>query len=206
MSSSLPNVDITIGRRIHVIGNSCSGKSTLGARLARVLKVPLVELDALNWEPGWVSLASANPEELERRIRRATQGEGWIVAGSYKDYSQRIFWPRLHSVVWLDLPMPLLIWRVVKRSWRRWRTRELLWGTNYERFWPQLKVWNQDESLISWIIRQHQRKRRDMLANMADPRWRHILFIQLKTLQQIRAFAHSLENGLHEASYSDPPA
>jgi shikimate kinase len=38
----------SIGRRIHVIGNSCSGKSTLGARLAAILDLPFVELDALN--------------------------------------------------------------------------------------------------------------------------------------------------------------
>jgi adenylate kinase family enzyme len=187
---------LPIGHRIHVIGNSCSGKSTLGARLAQILKVPLIELDALNWEPGWISLASTNPEELERRIRQATQGESWVVDGSYKDYSQRIFWLRLHSVIWLDLPMPLLVWRVLLRSWQRWRTRELLWGTNYESFWSQLKLWNQDESLISWIIRQHQRKRRDILANMTDPRWEHIRFIQLKSPSQIEAFSHSVEFNL----------
>ena len=43
-----------IGRRIHVIGNSCSGKSTLGATLA--FRVPFVELDAINWHPRWVGL------------------------------------------------------------------------------------------------------------------------------------------------------
>jgi adenylate kinase family enzyme len=193
MRSYAPTSYLPIGRRIHIIGNSCSGKSTLGARLARFLEAPLVELDALNWEPGWVSLASANPTELERRIQQATQGEAWVVAGSYKDYSQRIFWPRLHSVIWLDLPMPLLLWRVLRRSWRRWRTRELLWGANYERFWPQLKIWNQEESLISWIIQQHQRKRQDMLADTSDPRWAHIRFIQLKSPQQISAFTQSVE-------------
>jgi adenylate kinase family enzyme len=71
-----------IGRRIHVIGNSGSGKSTLGARLALVLEIPFVELDALNWEPGWIGLNEADPAEFERRIREATSGEAWVVAGS----------------------------------------------------------------------------------------------------------------------------
>ena len=48
---------IPVGRRIHVTGNSCSGKSTLASQLASTLDVPLVELDALNWQPGWVGLA-----------------------------------------------------------------------------------------------------------------------------------------------------
>ncbi len=39
-----------IGRRIHVLGNTSAGKSTLGTRLAQALDVPFVELDALNGE------------------------------------------------------------------------------------------------------------------------------------------------------------
>jgi adenylate kinase family enzyme len=198
MRPAFPSIDLPIGRRIQVIGNSCSGKSTVGARLAHLLEVPFIELDALNWEPGWVSLSSADPAELQRRIREATLGDGWVVAGSYRNYSQRIFWPRLQCLVWLDLPVLLLVRRVIVRSWRRWRSKELLWGTNYERFWPQLMVWNQDESLVGWILSQHRRKRRDMLACMADPQWSHIHFIRLQSPGQIVAFAGSVERHLQE--------
>jgi adenylate kinase family enzyme len=143
-----------IGKRIHVIGNSCSGKSTLAARLASALDLPLVELDALNWRPGWVGLNDADPEEFERLIRDATRGDAWVVAGSYSRFSQRVFWDRLQTVIWLDLPMPQLLARALIRSWRRWRTNELLWGTNRERFWHQLKVWRKEDSLIWWIVTQ----------------------------------------------------
>ena len=111
---------------IQVIGNSCTGKSTLGERLANTLRAPFVELDALNWLPGWVGLNETNPEEFERLIEKATKGDAWVVAGSYASYSQRVFWPRLQTVVWLDLPMYLLLWRVLLRSWKRWRSKELL--------------------------------------------------------------------------------
>jgi adenylate kinase family enzyme len=198
MTPSNFQLDLPTGTRIHVTGNSCSGKSTLGERLAQILEVPLIELDALNWEPGWISLDSTDPQELERRIREATLGDGWVVAGSYRNYCQRIFWPRLQCVVWLDLSMPLLVWRVIKRSWQRWRSKELLWGKNYERFWPQLMVWNKDESLIGWIISQHHLKRRDMLADMADPRWAHIRFLQLRSTTQVRVFIESAESGLFD--------
>ena len=129
----------------------------MGAQLSAALGVPLVELDALNWQPGWVALSDTNPEELERRIGEATRGDGWVVAGSYMQFSQRIFWPRLETIVWLDLPMVPLIWRMLIRSWRRWRSQEPLWGTNYERFWPQLMVWRKEDSLLWWIVTQHRR-------------------------------------------------
>ena len=54
----------TIEKRILVIGNSCSGKSTLAGLLASVLDVPFIELDSLNLEENWVSLAEKGSEEL----------------------------------------------------------------------------------------------------------------------------------------------
>ena len=184
---------VPIGRRIHVIGNSCSGKSTLGAQLATALGVPFVELDALNWESGWVGLNETDPEEFVRRIEGATSGEGWVVSGSYTGFSQRVFWARLETMVWLDLPMRQLIFRMLVRSWRRWRTKELLWGTNYERFWPQLMFWSKEDSLLWWIVTQHRRKRRRMLTHSADSRWSHIRFVRLRSSAQVEAFLREVE-------------
>ncbi|MDD9948265.1 MAG: hypothetical protein OXU48_01880 [candidate division Zixibacteria bacterium] len=147
-----------------------------------------MELDALNWEPGWVSLAEKDPEELERRISDATLGDGWVVSGSYMGFSMRTFWSRVETVVWLDLPVHRLLWRVLVRSWKRRRSKELLWGTNYERFWPQLKVWNREDSLIWWIVTQQGRKRRRMQACMEDPEWRHIAFVRLGSNAEIESF------------------
>ena len=183
---------IPIGRRIHVVGNSCAGKSTLAAQLSAALDVPLVELDALNWEPGWVGLNETNPEELERRISEATRGDGWVVAGFYMQFSQRIFWPRLATIVWLDLPMVPLIWRMLIRSWRRWRSQESLWGTNYERFWPQLMFWRKEDSLLWWIVTQHRRKRRDMLAYSTESRWNHIRFVRLRSSAEVETFSQAV--------------
>ena len=174
--------------RIHITGNSCSGKSTLARRVADLLDAPCVELDALNWLPGWVGLNRIDPAELERRMADATSGERWVVAGSYMKFSERAFWARLETVVWLDISMPRLLWRVLDRSWRRWRTRELLWGTNYERFWDQLKVWRREESLIYWIVTQHRRKRRGMKARINDPRWAHITFVRLRSPAAVERF------------------
>lgn len=170
------------------MGNSSSGKSTFGARLAEVLDAPFVELDALNWEPGWVGLNSEDPDEFVRRIEAATAGEDWVVAGSYASISRHVFWDRLNTVVYLDLGVPRLLKRMFARSWRRWRSRELLWGTNRETFWPQLMVWRKERSLAWWIVTQQRRKRESLESWMADPEWSHIWFVILSSPGEIERF------------------
>jgi len=182
-----------LGERIHVVGNSNAGKSTLAARLSKLLGLPLVELDAINWQPGWVGLNATAPHEFQSRLAAATSGDRWVVAGSYHSFAQRTFWGRLQTLVWLDLPRHLLVARMLKRSWARSRSRELLWGSNREKFWPQLMVWRRDESLLWWIVTQHARKRRELLAAMTDPRWRQIRFIRLTSTREVEQLVASLE-------------
>ena len=138
-----------------------------------------------------MGLSETDPEEFERLIEEATIGDGWVVAGSYAGFSQRAFWPRLETIIWLDLPMYQLIWRVLSRSWKRWRSKELLWGTNYDRFWPQLMIWNKKESLLWWIVSQHRRKRRNMRAYMSEPGWQHIQFLRLGSSAEVATFSRA---------------
>lgn len=189
-----------IGRRVHVIGNSMSGKSTLAERLAKALQADFVELDALNWLPGWVGLNETDPDELQRRILHATRCDAWIVAGSYSAHCQRAFWSRLQTVIWLDLPLRVLLARFFRRSWRRWRRRELLWGTNVERFWPHFALWRGSDSLLYWILFHHHRKRRDMLGWMQEPRWSHIRFVRLTSAAEIETFARNIEASAVQAA------
>ena len=39
--------------RIVVVGTSGAGKTTLARRIAALLMLPHIELDAINWQPGW---------------------------------------------------------------------------------------------------------------------------------------------------------
>ena len=182
-----------IVRRVQVMGSSNSGKSTLARRLAEALNADFVELDALNWLPDWVGLNETNPDELLRRIEQATYGDAWVVAGNYSRFTQRVLWPRLDTVIWLDLPLPLLLWRALRRSWQRARTKELLWGTNVERFWPQLAFWRKENSLVYWIVTNQRRWQKSMCAATKDPRWAHIRFVTLGSAREIDRFAAGVE-------------
>lgn len=183
---------LPLGRRILVTGSSCSGKSTLGSELARALSIPFVELDAINWQPDWVALTTTDPEEFVRRVTKATEGDEWVVSGSYFRHSKRVFWSRLDTVVWLDFPMLLLIGRLFVRTWRRARSKDLLWGKNQEQFWPLFKVWDKEQSLLAWVVLNHRGRRRRTLESIDDPQWKHIRFIRISSVAGVQAFRRSL--------------
>ena len=53
-------------------------------------------------------------------------------------------------------------------------------------------VWRGDQSLLWWIVTQHARKRRELLAAMTDPRWRQIRFIRLTSTKEVEQLLASL--------------
>ncbi|MGJ8726299.1 MAG: adenylate kinase [Roseibacillus sp.] len=180
-------------RRIQIVGSSNAGKSTLAARLASESGYPYVELDALNFEPNWRGRNQHDPEEFRRLIREATDGDAWIVAGNYSVYCRELTWPRADTIIWLDFPLPLLSLRLIRRSWRRSRKKELLWGTNYEQFWPQLRFWHPD-SLLNWLWANHARQNQNLLNAKVDPRWAHLNFIHLTSPQEASQFTFKTKN------------
>ena len=112
-------------RRVVVIGTTGSGKSTLAERLSEQTGLRVVELDALFWGRDW----QGAPVELFRhRVERETRDDGWIVVGNYSQVRDLV-WRPADTLVWLDLPLSLVMWRLVRRTVRRVTTREDLWGT-----------------------------------------------------------------------------
>ncbi len=182
-----------LGRRVIIVGPSCSGKSTLGAELGHRLGVPFVELDALFWKPNW---QESDPEEFRANLLASHAGDGWVSAGNYLRHTQDVTWPRADSVIWLDFPLWLTSWRVLTRSWRRWRRREHLWGTNYERFWDQLKLWSPSDSLIAYTISRHRRNQRIFTERMKQVRSEDRQFHRLRSPRELERFLI----GLAEAS------
>ena len=103
-----------------------------------------------------------------------------------------MLWPRAETMVWLDYGLPLLLRRVIARSWRRWRNDELLWGTNRERFWHHFYS---PESLLLYAITSHRRRRRQLEADMRDPRWTHLDWILHRNPRQAERWLATIGGG-----------
>lgn len=177
------------GSRLLIVGDTNAGKSTLGARLAQTLDAPFVELDALYWLPGW---QARDREDFRRLLREHLPADGrWVAAGNYSS-SADIHWRRADTIVWLDYPLSVTIPRLVRRTWTRWRRKELLWGTNTENITGQLKIWDQNQSLISFSVRNHKRRRRGLEAAMTGGQL-SANFIRLRTPAETAAWLKTVE-------------
>ena len=106
-------------RRILVLGRTGSGKTTLGRQLSTALNVPHVELDSLYFAP---DLTTAPLPVLRERTAAAVAGERWVTDGN-KRAVRDLVWPRADTVVWLDYPLYVSLWRLGKRA--IWRTSVL---------------------------------------------------------------------------------
>lgn len=107
-------------RKVAVIGPPGTGKSTLSRELARVTGLPLIHLDSRFWKQGWVMTPRA---EWERDQRRMIEDNAWIIDGNYGS-TLDIRLEAADTVILLDLPRRLYIWRVVTRMLRSFLLRQ----------------------------------------------------------------------------------
>ncbi len=107
-------------RRIMVIGPCGAGKSTAAFEIARLFDLPLFHMDKLNWKPGWVETETL---QLRSKVAEVAAHDSWVIEGNYGG-TMELRLPRAEAVVYLDYPIPLCLFRIVKRVMRyRGRTR-----------------------------------------------------------------------------------
>lgn len=114
-------------RNVLVVGICGSGKTTLAGWLAQRMEVRHIEVDALRHGPGW----SRRPT-LAGEVERLTAEPGWVADSDAYPEVADLLWSRADTVVWLDMPRPVVLARVANRTARRLVSRQLLWSDNRE--------------------------------------------------------------------------
>lgn len=142
-------------RKVLVIGSSGAGKSVLAARLARRTGLPLIHLDAIYWSPGWVKTPK---EEWARTVDALLARDAWIIDGNYAGTMDRRL-AACDTVVFLDLPRAVCLWRAVKRRivYARGSRPDMTDGCDERLTWQ----------FIQWIWQYPGKRRPGVLAKLS---------------------------------------
>jgi adenylate kinase family enzyme len=161
--------------RIAVVGTTGAGKTTLARRIAGVLKLPHIELDAINWQSGWRDLSRHDPEEFVRRVDEAIKSPAWVADGNYGPARERV-WRRATHLVWLDYDHPVIMGRVIRRTLLRVLLRTELWAGNRERWRHLLRP----SHPIRWAWSTWDRRRRETAERLAQKEYAHLVVLRLR--------------------------
>jgi adenylate kinase family enzyme len=173
-------------RRVVVAGTTGSGKTTLARRIGAVLEMPVTEMDALHHGPAW----TPRPEFMAD-VERFSSADVWVSEWQYPE-ARELLADRADTMVWLDVPTPVTMTRVVRRTVRRRLRDEELWNGNKEA--PLRTVFTDPEHIVRWAWRtRHQLHDRVPEAEATHPR---LVVVRLRHRSDVDRFVTRLSAGV----------
>ena len=166
--------------RVLVIGAGGAGKTTLASVVAKRLDLPLIHLDAHYWRPGWTPTPV---EEWERVVEALIARPRWVMDGNYGGTLEMRL-DACDSVIFLDLPRHVSLWRILKRWARYWRrTRpDVAPGC------PERLTWE----FLRWVWTYPERRRGKILERLRSLTGRRVII--LSTPHDVRRFLADLQS------------
>jgi len=170
-------------RRVLVIGSGGAGKSTFARRLGARLGLPVEHLDASYWKPGWVETPK---EEWRRRVEQLVEGDSWVIDGNYSG-TLEVRLAACDTVVFLDLPRRVCIWRVLKRvlTYRDGSRPDMAEGCR-EKF---------DFEFLLWIW-NYPKRTRPKVVELIEKHSHGKKIIRLRSDAGVESFFEGISNGV----------
>lgn len=98
-------------KRVLIVGCSGAGKSTLARKLGELTGLPVIHLDQHYWRPGWVEPMQ---EAWRAQVAELAARPEWIMDGNFGG-TYEVRFAAADTVIALDFPTWLCLWRVLKR-------------------------------------------------------------------------------------------
>lgn len=102
-------------RRIVVLGCPGSGKTTYASQLGAVLRLPILSMDDLYWEPAW---RRPTAEVFGQRLAAAVRAPDWIIEGNYAEWLPARL-EQAEAVIVLDVGPVVCLAGVLNREFKR---------------------------------------------------------------------------------------
>lgn len=130
-----------MARRIHILGASGAGTSTLARNLANRLATQAFDSDDFYWVPTEPPFREARPPDERLALMRAVflPRSDWILAGQFLSWGHEIV-PRLTHVIFLSMETEPRLARLAAREQRRYGD-EIAPGGPRERHFQAFMDW-----------------------------------------------------------------
>lgn len=146
--------------RIHILGASGSGVTTLGKRLATHWNIPYFDSDTFFWEQTPIPFSvrkdpRCRDEELLSHLRGE---EHWVLGGSVIQWNQAIH-ALFEAIVFLYIPQALRLQRLKVREWQRHGHRlktDPFWKNKFEAFMRWAKDYDEDTGIARRTLKAHK--------------------------------------------------
>ncbi|MFB7453470.1 adenylate kinase [Streptomyces sp. NPDC056194] len=147
-------------KKVAFFGPPASGKTTIAGKLAAQMGVAHTDLDeVLFTDAGVLPL-----EEFRAAAEQITRGESWVVEGNFSKLAD-VVWHQADVLVWLDLPLWLVVWRITVRNLRQLsgldtsaQARRLTWK----------RAFFGRRSLLRTAVRKYRRNRPRYVRQVAE--------------------------------------
>lgn len=99
-------------KRVMIIGQPGAGKSTLARKMGDVTGLPVVHIDHIHWQSGWIERSRVEKTRLCRDIHSSDR---WIFEGGHSStWDERL--DRCDTLIWLDVHIGTRMRRIVART------------------------------------------------------------------------------------------
>lgn len=162
-------------KKIIVIGSGGAGKSTFSQRLGARLGLEVIHLDAHHWRPGWV----APPKDVwHAQVAELVKRDAWVMDGNFSS-TLELRVKACDTVVFLDLPRRVCMWRVMKRlvTYYHQRRPDMAEGCR-ESF---------DFSFLRWVWGYRKRTRPTVVRLLEENEGRKRV-VRLRTAREVEEF------------------
>lgn len=169
-------------QRVLIIGSSGSGKTTLSQALAERTGLPLISLDAHYFGPNW---KEPSEKVWRERVAKLVLKDEWLMDGNFSGtFDLRM--PRVDTVIFVNMPTWLCLWRVVWRTARHYgKVRPGSAPGCAERF---------DLHFLAYVLHYNETRRPGILRTLEEQRQAGKRVVILSGRSEVRRF---LEDGLN---------
>jgi hypothetical protein len=114
---------------------------------------------------------------------RSSSGRAWVVDGWHEQRLGTLAIERADEVVFLDPPLLLVLWRVLRRTVPEIVLRKELWNGNRQTL---RGAFGGRKSLLGYTLRRHPDLRKRVPVTLADPKLTGIRCVRLRTRRDVR--------------------